>query len=232
MVEIWILLIAAHVYGDFVLQTDKIAANKSNPLCLLLHASTHGVLAYLVLQQWTFWPLLFAVALVHGLIDFVKLRSGSGSTAFAVDQLVHGLTLAAIAWVLAQTGLLIEGIEGVAFGKEIVIGAGFVASVWGAGFYVGKIADEMTAGNSSLRDELSKGLRGGGATIGKLERALIFFFVAIGQPTGIGFLVAAKSILRFEEAKKQPLAEYVLIGTLWSFGLALFLATITFHLTR
>lgn len=44
---------------------------------------------------------------------------------------------------------------------------------------------------------------------------------------GIGFLVAAKSILRFEEAKKQKLAEYVLIGTLLSFSLAIALATAT-----
>ena len=43
----------------------------------------------------------------------------------------------------------------------------------------------------------------------------------------IGFLVAAKSILRFEEAKKQKLAEYILIGTLLSFSLAIALASAT-----
>jgi hypothetical protein len=39
--------------------------------------------------------------------------------------------------------------------------------------------------------------------------------------------VAAKSILRFEEAKKQNLAEYILIGTLFSFSLAIALASVT-----
>jgi hypothetical protein len=48
--------------------------------------------------------------------------------------------------------------------------------------------------------------------------------ILAGEPSGIGFLVAAKSILRFEEAKKLPVAEYVLIGTFWSFGLALAIA--------
>ena len=36
-------------------------------------------------------------------------------------------------------------------------------------------------------------------------RCFIFLFIFFGQPAGIGFLVAAKSILRFEEAKEQKL---------------------------
>ena len=86
----------------------------------------------------------------------------------------------------------------------------------------------MLADNPKLEEDLSgNGLRGGGAQIGRLERALIFLFLLMGQPNGIGFLIAAKSILRFEEAKKQHLAEYILIGTLWSFGLAIGLGWVT-----
>jgi hypothetical protein len=43
----------------------------------------------------------------------------------------------------------------------------------------------------------------------------------------LGFLFAAKSILRFEEAKQQKPAEYILIGTLWGFFLAMALAFAT-----
>ncbi len=71
------------------------------------------------------------------------------------------------------------------------------------------------------------GLKGGGKLIGQLERALIFLLVLIGQPAGIGFLVAAKSVLRFKESEEQKLAEYVLIGTLLSFGLAIALSILT-----
>jgi len=45
-----------------------------------------------------------------------------------------------------------------------------------------------------------------------------------GHFEAIGFLLAAKSIFRFgdlKEAKDRKLTEYVLIGTLLSFGLAL-----------
>ena len=48
-----------------------------------------------------------------------------------------------------------------------------------------------------------------------------------GEPTGIGFLIAAKSILRFAEIKdaiQRKVAEYTIIGTFLSFGWALLIA--------
>jgi len=50
---------------------------------------------------------------------------------------------------------------------------------------------------------------------------LVLILILISQPLGIGFLVAAKSILRFEGSKVQLIAEYVIIGTLLSFTLAI-----------
>jgi hypothetical protein len=73
-----------------------------------------------------------------------------------------------------------------------------------------------------------EGLANGGKWIGQLERALIFLFIFAGQPEGIGFLVAAKSLLRFEQARQQQLmAEYVLIGTLLSFSVGIALTPLT-----
>ena len=42
-----------------------------------------------------------------------------------------------------------------------------------------------------------------------------------------GFLLAAKSILRFGEQKDRMFSEYVLIGTFLSFGWAMLVALIT-----
>lgn len=228
MIDIWILCVAAHCYGDFLLQPDRIAKSKKNPWILLLHAAVHGMLAYLILQQWTWWVLPVAVFLLHGLIDFIKVRCKGGPMAFALDQAVHIISLGIIAALAAA----LEPASGLAnpvrFIDGIVVGAGFVATVFGSGYFIASVARKMCAENPELEEKLSNGLKNGGATIGKLERALIFILIAIGQPAGIGFLVAAKSILRFEEAKEQPIAEYVLIGTLWSFGLAIALASLTF----
>ena len=61
-----------------------------------------------------------------------------------------------------------------------------------------------------------------GELIGWLERGLILLFVVMSQYEAIGFLVAAKSILRFGEASKEDeKSEYVLTGTLLSLAMAL-----------
>ena len=63
-----------------------------------------------------------------------------------------------------------------------------------------------------------------GELIGWLERGLMLLFVVMSQYEAIGFLVAAKSILRFNEASKgDEKSEYVLTGTLLSLAVALVL---------
>jgi hypothetical protein len=70
-----------------------------------------------------------------------------------------------------------------------------------------------------------------GQAIGLMERGLIFTLVLVGQPEGVGLLIAAKSILRFGAVKDdRALSEYVIIGTLASFGWALVAAYATLAL--
>ena len=67
------------------------------------------------------------------------------------------------------------------------------------------------------------GIEDAGKYIGMLERLFIFTFIITDFWEGIGFLLAAKSIFRFgdlKEHKEIKLTEYILIGTLISFGLA------------
>ncbi len=60
-----------------------------------------------------------------------------------------------------------------------------------------------------------------GRIIGILERLIIFFFVIVGQFAAVGFVIAAKSIVRYRELEDRNFAEYVLIGTLLSSLLAI-----------
>ena len=61
-----------------------------------------------------------------------------------------------------------------------------------------------------------------GELIGWLERGLMLLFVIMAQYEAIGFLIAAKSILRFNEASSgSEKSEYVLTGTLLSLTIAL-----------
>ncbi|UVL84891.1 hypothetical protein LOY35_04690 [Pseudomonas sp. B21-028] len=67
-------------------------------------------------------------------------------------------------------------------------------------------------------------LANAGTLIGYLERLLILTFVLLEQWEAVGFLLTAKSILRFNEiqnAKVRSISEYVLLGTLLSFSLSI-----------
>lgn len=70
-------------------------------------------------------------------------------------------------------------------------------------------------------NELSRG-----RVIGLLERTLIYFFVFNGQLGAVGFTLAAKAFTRFKELERRSFAEYVLIGTLLSSGLAMLIAMV------
>lgn len=63
-----------------------------------------------------------------------------------------------------------------------------------------------------------------GRIIGVLERLLIYYFVLNNQFAAIGLIIAAKSFARFKDLEKREFAEYVLIGTLLSTLLAIFIA--------
>jgi len=65
-----------------------------------------------------------------------------------------------------------------------------------------------------------------GRIIGVLERLLIYYFVLINQFAAIGLIIAAKSFARFKDLEKREFAEYVLIGTLLSTMLAIFIAKV------
>lgn len=138
-------------------------------------------------------------------IDFIKSRRAASARAFAWDQAAHVLTLAGISLLAVPLGW---SIPFAGLGWPWIVGlAGFVAVVLGVGCFVGAVAEELINANSKLAETIKAGLKDGGKQIGRLERALIFAFIMVGEPTGIGFLVAAKSILRFEESKQQPVAD-------------------------
>lgn len=229
MTETFLVVIAAHFVADFLLQPDWVHRSKKHWWGLFLHALIIAAVTYLFLQQWSGWLVPSLVLVSHALIDFIKQRCVDTWRSFCVDQLAHILGSLVIV-LLCLGGSLMAEFSGVGL-KIMLLLAGFTASVHAAGYLVGKVAVKLQQENE-LSGALA-GLENGGKLIGQLERALIFLLILMGQPGGIGFLVAAKSILRFSEAKEsQKLAEYVLIGTLLSFGLAIAAATLSVKLAK
>jgi hypothetical protein len=75
--------------------------------------------------------------------------------------------------------------------------------------------------------ELDKKELNAGRIIGILERIIIFFFIIIGQYAAVGFVIAAKGVVRYKELENRNFAEYFLIGTLLSSLLSMFTGMIT-----
>ena len=85
-----------------------------------------------------------------------------------------------------------------------------------------KIQDGLEKGNG---DDTNAGSRMSGALIGSLERILILTFMLMGNYEAAGLTVAAKSILRFKDSEGLR-TEYVLVGTLLSFVIAMACASL------
>jgi hypothetical protein len=61
----------------------------------------------------------------------------------------------------------------------------------------------------------------GGRMIGMFERAIIFTLVLLGEFSAIGFLITGKSIIRFAQSNEKLRSEYVLVGTMVSYAVAI-----------
>lgn len=224
MTETLAALLFAHVIADFVLQTGYIAMNKRRAGVLLLHSVIVLMTAQAALGRADAWELA-VLALVHGGADWAKARFGRpGLGPFLADQTVHFgtiLLLAALSPGLWAGGLW-SGLGADWLPGLMALAAGAILATRAGGFAVGLLMQPWASA------DLPKGLTNGGKLIGLLERGLIFLLVMVDQPAGIGFLVAAKSVLRFETTSKdQQAGEYIIIGTLASFGWAILFAYAT-----
>lgn len=218
MIETFIALLLAHALADYLLQTRWMVDHKTKAVPFLLHGLAVLLTAGLALGRWDAWEIA-TLAAAHMVIDAVKtIGKFNGIGAHLLDQIAHITTIAAVAIyapTLWETGLWAG--YGSAIPHLFALAAGLILVTRAGGFAVGTL---MRGYGSSA---LPEGLKYGGMTIGLLERGLIYLFVLVGHPAGVGFLIAAKSILRFDTTKDQQhgVAEYVIIGTLASFGWAL-----------
>ncbi len=226
--DILLCLVAGHLVGDFLLQTDLVARQKKHLDVLFIHVSIVTAVSYLVCGAWLSWQVVVGVFASHLVIDGAKAFSGKdGPKVFLLDQGVHLVALALIGgyWISADVVPWWQAVFPL-YTKGVLLLAGAILCVQAGGFWVGKSVAPLQAAIASLPESLPNA----GTLIGKLERALIFLLVVAGEPQGVGFLVAAKSILRFgevKEANQRKEAEYIIIGTLMSFGWALLISFAT-----
>ena len=219
-------LLIAHLTGDFLLQPEKwVKAKETKKLGawqLYIHALLHGLLALLLMWDLNFWSWALVIAFVHLIIDSFKILVQTNKTKrllFFIDQLLHFISIYAI-WLWY---------EGEYFSFSFLKDGKFLLLValvlfltrpvsFGVRIFISKWTPDTEAGDDMVS------LQSAGQYIGILERLLVFVFMIANEWQAIGFLLAAKSVFRFgnlQEAKDRKLTEYILIGTLLSFGIAI-----------
>lgn len=231
MFETFIALLCAHLVADFMLQPDWLIRNKRNPLVLLGHAVIVSMTAVLFLGGAPV-AVLAILVVSHIAMDTVKVYALPGTLwSFLVDQGVHLAVILALA--IAWPGEVSRGIWGglPAAGLSFYLAGLVLVSGLVASLRMGAVMIRLaTAGMTSQMPVRIEGLQNGGFIIGCLERALVMLLIFIGQPAGVGFLIAAKSILRFGDVtnpSERKMTEYIIIGTFMSFGWGLLVAVLT-----
>ncbi len=228
-----IRLIISHLVTDFLLQSDSWVKQRFNKgwfsKYLYVHGIIGGLLAYFFSGLWSYTWIPVAVGFTHIIIDGIKVKYEDDLRSFLADQLAHFIVLLGV-WLLIINPktedleilkqFLLPGIK-----MWVVIGAYFVI-IWPSSVLISKITEKWREDIFEKEDNDIKGksLEKAGRWIGILERFLILTFVLLQQYAAIGFLVAAKSIFRFSESRKA--GEYVLIGTLLSFTIAIIVGLI------
>lgn len=223
-----VALLCGHLLADFVSQTKRSAVLKTNPLVLTSHALVAALVPYLLIGAWSLWHIPVVTFLTHWLIDFVKVRSRRhGLAPFAIDQIAHLLVIFYLVQSTDVAPFVLRWVTrfGDVFSSILIVVSGAIAVTVVSGVAVGYVVRGLQPPSSSVRET---GFPSGGETIGQLERFLVFVLVLTGHFEAIGFLVAAKSILRFGELKEERRdAEYVIIGTKWSLVLGLIVTLAT-----
>lgn len=219
-------LIVAHLICDFVLQTDvfckqKNKLNGKGVTFQLIHALLHAIAAYVFVAQWSLWWIAVVVFCSHFIIDIVKsfLKRPDSLALFFVDQLLHVAILALLSYYIALVGRIV-GCERFSIW---VIASGCLVLLKPTSIIISRFFNNKNWNLAT--DDMS--LPMAGRWIGYFERILVVTFMLLGSYEAIGFLMAAKSIFRFGELKEKSeikRTEYVLLGTLMSFTIAVIVA--------
>lgn len=218
-------LLIAHFIGDFILQTDAFTKKKEKyklqSAHLYVHVLLHGLLVLLFLFDLTYWWIAVIIMLTHLLVDTAKLYFTTKKNKrwlFLADQVAHISIIIAICYHIFSSDFSLNFLNNKltwAFILCVIFLTSPVAIMLKVFFTQWKLSNEETGIHS---------LKNAGKWIGMLERLFVFIFIITAHWEAVGFLLTAKSVFRFgdlSKAKNMKLTEYVLIGTLLSFGIAI-----------
>lgn len=212
-------LLLAHIISDFYLQTDAICRHKEAfkhaSVVMYVHSAVTGALAWAAAPSVGFALCALAIAVSHCAIDVAKAYVGRGLYPFVADQLAHVAVLFLVASVCGCGTPLPEWLELLSADVDLPMLVALALILKPANILIKLILERYDVGMA----EACSNMKNAGALIGNLERLLSFVLVVAGQFEAVGFIIAAKSILRFRDTDTAK-TEYVLAGSFMSFGIA------------
>ncbi|MCQ2232881.1 MAG: DUF3307 domain-containing protein [Paludibacteraceae bacterium] len=245
-------LFLAHIVADFYLQTDDSCKAKTNRGVkskeLWIHALLVFVLSWLVVFDVKGWWLAAVVGVSHLLIDALKPKVGkcvdgrNELWVFLIDQGLHIGIIALVSYGWLQCNSWQEfGWLQACNPRYVLLATSMLLAHKPSNILINLIiryyqvpvptdvASETTSVGSGESGK-KHGSFHSGALIGTMERVLMIILIVLSQYEAIGFLIAAKSILRFSDVNESEKSEYVVAGTFLSFGIALLLGLLIVHL--
>jgi len=226
---LFLKLLLAHILGDFVLQSNfLVEKRKHNVMYLFLHVIIHAAVLCLIFvdQLPQYYILLSFIVVSHLAIDSLKIWvekkwNCNQAVLFVVDQFLHITILVAI--VFAKYGIPYDLLQQLLTVKSLLYLIAFLLTAVVSPVFLKVVFSKWNQQNEFALKK-SETLGNAGLWIGVMERLIIVLFIQVGFLSGIGFLLAAKSIFRFGDltkAKDTKFTEYILVGTLASFLIAI-----------
>ncbi|NEW83197.1 MAG: DUF3307 domain-containing protein [Mariniphaga sp.] len=223
LADLIILQFCAHLLADFTFQSEVWAKDKNThgfkSKNLRWHVLVVFVISWLLSFQYLFVLASLVIAVFHLLIDgfkkkIVDNKKIAGYT-FFIDQTLHLLVLVGVILLFNNLFPISPFIQLPINTYWLLIIAGYLFCTKPANIFIREV---FKAYEMAIVDESR--IAKAGRLIGITERIIALTLILYGQFAAVGFIIAGKSILRFKD-DDTPKTEYVLIGTLLSFGVAI-----------
>lgn len=229
MNEIILIMLVAHLIGDYYFQSRKMSSQKKHDIsALILHGSIYLFIALLPFFRYNFdFYVLIVGAIIggaHFVIDFISYFlaksekiAANDKWLFICDQILH------LVVIFVAVKLFEDKFSDITYQSLLGIDNNilkWIAAILFAGKPANIIFKKVFAKYRPLpenKEEEGGSRQYAGGIIGALERILTLVCIAINSYAGIGLILTAKSIARYDKISKNPqFAEYYLIGTLSS----------------
>ncbi|WP_044270919.1 DUF3307 domain-containing protein [Bacteroides timonensis] len=227
--KLFLLLLILHIIGDFYLQSQQMCDNKRKKGIRSKELYTHILIISLLFIPVAIchgafkWFIL--IVLSHTAIDIFKSYLEKKYPRWVLhyffgDQLLHWSVLAFCAVKISPLSQPFPLNE-----ELILLILGFLLL-----FKPTNILITLVLRQFNVTPRTEKTLPSAGHLIGNMERILTFILILLNQYSAVGFLIAAKGLLRLRDNKQTTIStEYVLCGTLLSIGCAFIISICIRH---